>query len=116
MNVKEFYLDTDGDYTKALSLMMNDILVAKLLGKFMANNPCEQIISSYEEKNYRDVFTGSHALKGVAGNLALTPLFNIASKITEATRNSDDVNLDEDIEELRRIYSLLKEKYQEYIA
>ena len=116
MNVKQFYIDINGDYNKALSLMMNDILIAKLLGKFIVNNSCEQVISSYEKKDYRDVFAASHSLKGVAGNLALTPLFELASNITEATRNSDDVNLDKEIEELKNVYQLIKDNYSKNIA
>lgn len=116
MNVKQFYIETNGDYDKALSLMMNDILIAKLLGKFIANNSCDQLINAYENKNYRDVFSSSHALKGVAGNLSLTPLFELASKITETTRNSDDVNLDQDIEELKSIYQKVKDSYSKNIA
>ena len=96
--------------------MMNDVFIAKMLTKFMDNNIYEQMISSYENKDYRALFSSSHSFKGVAGNLALTPLFEIASIITEATRNSDDVNLDKEIEELKKQYSLVKEKYLEYIA
>ena len=116
MNVKQFYIDVNGDYNKALSLMMNDILIAKLLGKFIANNSCDQLISAYENKNYREVFTASHALKGVAGNLALTPLFDLASSITEATRNSDDVNIDKEVDELKKIYQIVKDSYSKNIA
>ena len=111
MNVKQFYIDVNGDYNKALSLMMNDILIAKLLGKFIANNSCDQLISAYESKDYREVFAASHALKGVAGNLALTPLYDLASTITEATRNSDDVDLNKEIGELKKVYQTIKDSY-----
>lgn len=33
----------------------------------------------------------------------------------EATRNSDDVNLDKEIEQLKTQYQLVKEKYFEYL-
>ena len=116
MNVKQFYSEVHGNYGSALSIMMNDIFIAKMLSKFMENNIYDQIISSYEKKDYRALFAASHSYKGVAGNLALTPLFNLASTITEATRHSDDVNLDKEIEELKEAYALVKEKYAEYIA
>ena len=116
MNVKQFYIDIKGNYDNALSIMMNDVFIAKMLTKFMDNNIYEQMFSSYENNDYRALFASSHSFKGVAGNLALTPLFEIASIITEATRNSDDVNLDKEIEELKKQYSLVKEKYLEYIA
>ena len=115
MNIKQFYLETNGSYENALAIMMNDVLIAKMLGKFMANNLYDDIISLYEKKDYRGLFAASHSYKGVTGNLALTPLYELSSVITEATRNSDDVNLDKEIAELKKAYELIKEKYQEYV-
>lgn len=116
MNVKQFYIDTNGSYNDALAIMMNDILIAKMLGKFVSGGSCLQMIELYEQKDYRSLFAAAHSLKGVAGNLALTPLYNLASFITEATRNDDGANLDKEINELKNIYELIKEKYQQYIA
>ena len=116
MNVKQFYIDTGGSYNDALAIMMNDILIAKMLGKFVSGGSCLQMIELYEQQDYRSLFAAAHSLKGVAGNLALTPLYNLASFITEATRNDDGANLDKEINELKNIYELIKEKYQQYIA
>lgn len=116
MDVKKFYEEIGGSYGNAVSIMMNDALISRMLSKFMAANAYEQIVTAYENKDYRAVFASSHSFKGVAGNLALTPLFDLASTITEATRNSDDVNLDKEIAELKKAYALIEEKYQQYIA
>ena len=116
MNVKQFYIDINGSYEDALAIMMNDVLIAKMLKMFMANNSYQQIVSLYEQKDYRSLFAAAHSFKGVAGNLALTPLYELASIITEATRNSDDVNLDKEIDELKKAYSLVEAKYKEFIA
>ena len=116
MNVKQFYIETNGSYENALAIMMNDALISRMLTKFMDNNICEQIVNAYENKDYRALFAAAHSYKGVTGNLALTPLYNISSVLTEATRNSDDVNLDKEIEELKKLYNIVKEKYSEYIA
>ena len=115
MDVKEFYIKSNGDYDKAKALMMNDALIARLLTKFMDNNSYEQIISAYEKKNYRDVFSAAHAFKGVTGNLALNPLYEISSIITEATRHNDDVNLEEEIANLKKAYALIQTNYLDYI-
>ena len=116
MNIKQFYIDINGSYENALAIMINDALISRMLTKFIDNNAYEQIISAYEQKDYRALFAASHSYKGVTGNLALTPLYNLASVLTEATRNSYDVNLDREIEELKKIYKLIKEKYLEHIA
>ena len=116
MNVKQFYIDINGSYQDALAIMMNDAFIARLMKKFMENNSYQEIVSLYEKKDYRALFAAAHSFKGVTGNLALTPLYELASYITEATRNSDDVNLDKEIQELTKVYNLVQEKYQEYIA
>lgn len=116
MNVKQFYIDIGGNYNDALAIMMNDVLIARMLTKFINGNSCEEMVALYEKRDYRSLFTAAHSLKGVAGNLALTPLFELASFITEATRNSEDVNLDKEILELKEKYELIKSKYQEHIA
>ena len=115
MNVKKFYEETNSNYNNALSIMMNDMLIARLLGKFMSNNSFEQIVSFYESKDYRNLFAAVHSFKGVTGNLALTPLYDLACEITELTRNSDDANIDKEIEELKKNYALIIEKYNQYI-
>ena len=116
MDVKEFYTNVKGNYQGALSIMMNDMFIARMLSKFMSSDAVNQLISLYEQKDYRGVFASAHSLKGVAGNLSLTPLYDIASTITEATRNSDDVDITKEILELKKIYELIKEQYQKYIA
>ena len=108
MDVKGFYQEVGGNYQAAVSLMMNDAFVARMLTKFFANNTYEDILVSYEKKDFKSLFAASHAFKGVAGNLALTPLFDIASTITEAIRSLEPVDLDAEIGELRARYSLAK--------
>ena len=116
MNVRQFYIEINGSYNDALAIMMNDFFIAKMITKFINNNSCEQMISLYEQKDYRALFAAAHTLKGVTGNLSLTPLFELACTITEATRNSDDVNLDKEINELKYIYELIKDNYSKYVA
>jgi len=115
MNVKQFYEETNGSYQNALSVMMNDTLIARLLGKFMSNNSFDEIISCYENKDYRNLFSAVHSFKGVTGNLALTPLYDLSCKITELTRNKDDANIDSEIAELKKNYLLVVEKYNQYL-
>ncbi len=76
------------------------------------NNACNNIVSSYEKKDFQSVFALSHSLKGVAGNLALIPLFEISSVITEATRSLQEVNVDKEIDELKNRYKSISNEYQ----
>ena len=112
MNVKQFYADINGNYNAALSIMMNDMLIERLLAKFMNDNSCKEIVLAYQNKDLSKVFALSHSLKGVAGNLALTPLYEIASILTEATRNNPDADIANEIKKLEDIYTLIVECYQ----
>lgn len=115
MDVKQFYIDVNGDYNDALSRMMNDALIVRMIGKFMSGNSVSNMVSLYENKDYRALFSAAHTLKGVAGNLSLIPLFNIACVITEATRNEDGANLDKEINELKQIYNSIEEAYKKLV-
>ena len=47
----------------------------------------------------------------MTGNLALTRLFNIASVLTEATRDVEVANIDKEIEELKEAYQVIEKVY-----
>lgn len=114
MNVKEFYNAVHGDYQYALSIMMSDSLIERMINKFMDNNAYQDLIKAYEQKDYASLFPLAHTFKGVTGNLALTELFEISSIITEATRNGAAPNLDKEIETLKERYQRLENSYQKY--
>lgn len=105
MDVKAFYDTIGGNYESAKLIMMNDAFIERMLAKFFLNNSYNDIIASYERKDIKAVFASVHSFKGVVGNLALTPLYEMASIITEATRDKQEANIDREI-------SSLKEKYQ----
>ena len=58
MNVKQFYLDTKGNYENALAIMMNDLFIEKMLTKFTsASNDVSsgisfRAITDYVVENY----------------------------------------------------------------
>ena len=50
MDVKSFYEAVGGSYQGALAIMMNDMLITRMLSKFMDNNCCQAIIDAYDKK------------------------------------------------------------------
>ena len=46
-------------------------------------------LESALKKEYQEAFECAHALKGVAGNLGLTPLFGAVSELVESLRASE---------------------------
>ena len=112
MNVKKFYEDINGNYSSALSIMMNDALIERMLAKFMNDNAYNDIIAAYNNNDLERVFVLVHTIKGVTGNLALTPLYELACIITEATRNNPNADIKEEIKKLEEAYSLVASCYQ----
>ena len=107
MTVKELYDSIHGDYSRALQTMMNDAFITRMLTKFVDNNSYKDVIENYNNKDFHGVFTASHSLKGVCGNLSLTPLYEKASIICEKTRNlgeGESVNIDSEIDNLKETY------------
>ena len=107
MTVKELYESFGGDYNRAVQVMMNDTFITRMLSKFMQSNSYQDAIDNYEKKNLRGVFEACHSLKGVCGNLSITPLYEKASIVCEKTRaiNDDEfINIDLEIDELKETY------------
>ena len=87
MTPEEFYEEIGADYQTALSRMMgNQGLLARMLKKFENDRNYEALEKAVENEDYGGVFTAAHTLKGVAGNLELTPLYETCTRLSDATR------------------------------
>ena len=110
MTVKELYESFNGNYQNALQTMMNDEFIKRMLSKFLVNNCFQDLVNHYENKNLRGVFEASHSLKGVAGTLSLTPIYEKAMVVCEKTRflqEGESIDLDQEVGELKEAYNLV---------
>lgn len=64
----------------------NEAMYLKLLNKLPADPNLLRLEKALERGDLSDAFEAAHTLKGVAGNLGLTPLFNAVSAIVEPLR------------------------------
>ena len=64
----------------------NEQFYLRLVKKSMEDENCEKLRDALEKNDLDAAFTLAHTLKGVYGNLALTPLFEIVNEITELLR------------------------------
>lgn len=87
MNVKEFYLQTGGNYEEVLGRLIKEERIVKYLRKFADGNDCKLICEAFENRDYEAAFRNVHNLKGVALNLGLTNLQLAASDLCEEVRN-----------------------------
>ena len=111
--MRDLYETLGGNYQTALTRMMNDAFIGRMLKKFAAYD----VTPLAEPKTVRELFEAGHSLKGVAGNLALDRLAAMASELTEATRGKDGDDLSpyeglrkQTLEELKREISLIQNK------
>ena len=56
-----------------------------------------------DNKNLDEAFKIAHSLKGVLGNLSITPMYEIAYELTELLRNKKDIDYKEYVEKLLEI-------------
>ena len=110
MTVREFYETTGGDYDGTLKRLMNDTLVVRFLNRFLETSSLSGLEQAVREKDYRAVFTEAHTLKGVAGNLGLTGLFDASSTLCETCRNADpDYDLSPYLEKVEAAFREISE-------
>lgn len=84
-------LDAAGlDTADALArLMGSEALLARLLGKFAADENCARLVAAAEADDADAALEAAHALKGVSGNLSMTRLYELTSRQCELIRAGD---------------------------
>lgn len=87
MTLKELYSAIDGNYSDAVSRLMNERLVTKFVLKFVDDKSFELLENSLAEHNCTEAFRAAHTIKGVCQNLAFTRLGDRAGEMTEKLRN-----------------------------
>lgn len=98
--------------------MGNETIYQKFLGKFPDDPNYVKLGENLEEGAFVAAYECAHALKGVVGNLGLTPIYQRVSDLVEELRNKapEDVNVEranEQWQEIRKVYeqfiSIIKE-------
>jgi len=64
----------------------------KMLGMGLKNDSFEKLGKALEDGNLEEAFEQAHALKGVVGNLALTPIYDPLADMTEMLRAKKDAD------------------------
>lgn len=94
--------------------MGNEAIYQKFLGKFPDDPNYVNLGKNLEEGAFEKAYECAHALKGVVGNLGLTPIFEKVSTLVEELRNKapEDVNVERATQEWLEI----KKVYEQFIA
>ena len=75
--------------------MGNEALYLKLVGTIKSEANFDKLSSSITANDLDAAFDAAHALKGVTGNLALTPLYEPLVEITELLRARTEMDYSE---------------------
>ncbi len=76
--------------TEALARFMNNSgLYVRMLGKFPAAVKDADVLTHFQAKDYETAVATAHTLKGVTGNLSLTPLFKAYTDIVALLRANE---------------------------
>ncbi len=95
--LKIFGADTE----KGMAMCMgNEALYLRLVGSVPAEKKFDELSAAIRERDLDAAFGAAHAIKGVLGNLALTPLYEKASEITELLRNRTEADYEKLMDEL----------------
>ena len=70
----------------------NEALYLKLVGMGLGDTKFEELGAALNAGNLNKAFELCHALKGVIGNLALTPLYEALSDLTEKLRAREEAD------------------------
>ena len=119
MTLRELYAEIDGDYDKAIQILMLEKLMDKHIRKLPANPIFSALEAAEESMDETALFDSAHAIKGVCANLGLVKLAGLASDITEEFRPGNERKITDDevkeiIDELFRQYNKTVERINEY--
>ena len=87
--------------------MNNEALYLKLISMFFDKNSYNELKEALANDDLDKAFQAAHALKGVLGNLSLTPLFNIIFEVTELLRNRTKTDYSGYLQKYENLYSEL---------
>ena len=78
------------DYTATMErFMQNEALYLRLLGKLLSDDNLRLLGAALQAGERPVAFDAAHTLKGVVGNLGLTPLYEALCAIVEPLRTGD---------------------------
>ena len=104
-------VDTDDALAR---FMGNGELYERMLKKFPKAVEESPVLTYAQSEDYETATSNAHALKGVTGNLSLTPLYDSYTKIVEMYRESNfeqaNALLDETLEVQQKFLDVI-EKY-----
>ena len=90
--LREYGADVD---TGLALCMNNEDFYLRMVSMIISEASFEQLQKAIGENDLEEGFKAAHALKGVSGNLSLTPLYQKVVEITELLRSHTEMDYSE---------------------
>ena len=90
--LKQLGCNTDDGLTRCMG---NEAFYFKLIGRVVDDKSFQALEDAVAAKDLDAAFDAAHSLKGVLGNLALTPIYEPVYEITELLRERKDIDYSE---------------------
>ena len=87
--LKAFGANTEEGMGRCLN---NEAFYVRLIGMAVEDAGFDRLNAALDSGDTKAAFEAAHALKGVLGNLALTPLYTPAAELTELLRAGSDAD------------------------
>ena len=81
--LKTLNVDVDGGLKRIAG---NEKLYIKLLGSFTKSINTYKVDADFDGNDYNDIIEKAHAIKGVSGNLSITPVYEAYTKVVDLLR------------------------------
>ena len=85
----------------------NEQLYLTLVNRFLDQNTFPDLKAAIQANDLEKAFHIAHSLKGVIGNLSLSPLYDVIYQMTELLRNRTEMDYSDYIQRYEMSYSLL---------
>ena len=91
------YINTKEGLERCLN---NEDFYLRLVNKALNDDSYFKLKEELANKNLDEAFKTAHSLKGVIGNLSLTPMYEIIYELTEYLRKKEDIDYSNYLERL----------------
>ena len=105
-NLKEFGANVEEGVARCMGL--NDFYL-KLVNMAVPDRQIEKLEEALVRKDLDSAFEIAHALKGMYGNISLTPIYKPLSEMTELLRSRTDTDYSVLLEEAKKQKKILDE-------
>jgi hypothetical protein len=119
MTLQELYQLIDGDYERAIHVLMVEKLIDKHIRKLVKNGVVASLLEAGKTMDPTQLFETAHAAKGVCANLGLVKIADAASEIAEEyrpgnARSMSDEMVREKLAEIEKLYQKAVDGIRQY--